>query len=172
MSSVSMKTPKRKRVAAVAAKAIVPAVAAIAIEQPVNAAEAPCDADCAATVSLDAEPVMREAAALESTAVLEAPAASSSDPIVALPSNSTVKDAAALKTALLKVVELTATVALDVRSVERVDTATLQLLCAFVRDRAARNLGVQWLGCPPAIFESAGVLGVQSMLALPAAGVA
>ena len=172
-----MKTPKRKRAPSVAtAKA--PAAEASLIDATLMqecglVAEASAESDPDPTTSLPL-PDLVAADAVES-AIEVAPAvvsAAAPDPIVTLPSNSTVKDAAALKVALLKVAALTATVSLDIRSVERVDTATLQLLYAFVRDRAERKLGVAWLGCPKTFIDSSRLLGVHAMLGLPEVGVA
>jgi ABC-type transporter Mla MlaB component len=59
-------------------------------------------------------------------------------------------------------------VALEVGKVERVDTSTMQLLCAFVRDRAAQQRRVEWTGDTRVIRDAARLLGVESMLALPA----
>jgi anti-anti-sigma regulatory factor len=86
---------------------------------------------------------------------------------VSLFSNSTVKDAAALKDTLLQVLDASGSVAIDARSVERIDTAVIQVLCAFVRDRAARNLPVVWRGTPQPLLDAARLLGVGAMLALP-----
>ena len=133
------------------------------------AVEREADLDATMPVPALAVPEAVAAAAIEAA---PAPVVATPQPIVTLPSNSAVKDAAALKAALLKVVGLPATVSLDVRSVERVDTATLQLLYAFVRDRAQRQLAVEWLGCPKALVESSRLLGVHQMLGLPAVGVA
>jgi ABC-type transporter Mla MlaB component len=110
----------------------------------------------------------REAAA---AAVAPAPAKQRSAPVVALSSNCSLKDAAELKTALCKVLDEPAAVTLDVRSVERIDTATVQLLCAFVRDRGAQGRAVAWLGEPEAIAEAVRLLGVQDMLVLAPAQV-
>jgi ABC-type transporter Mla MlaB component len=89
-------------------------------------------------------------------------------PTIGLSSNSTVKDAADLKDALLKVLDEPASVTIDTRSVERIDTAIMQLLCAFVRDRAERNLAVTWSATPQPFVDAVRLLGVGSMLALPA----
>lgn len=88
-------------------------------------------------------------------------------PTVALASNCTVKDAAALRQSLCAVVDMDEAVTLDASSVERVDTAILQLLCAFVRARVASNRSVTWRGDAPALFDSARLLGLQSLLELP-----
>jgi ABC-type transporter Mla MlaB component len=89
-------------------------------------------------------------------------------PTIDLSSNSTVKDAAGLKDALLHVLDEPAAVTIDARSVERIDTAIMQLLCAFVRDRAERNLAVTWSATPQPFLDAVRLLGVGSMLALPA----
>jgi ABC-type transporter Mla MlaB component len=133
----------------------------------------PETAGLADAIGLDsAEPALETA--IEPVAANTSPAEASTDsePVVALSSNSTVKDAASLKAALIDVVASSATVAIDVRSVERIDTAALQLLCAFVRERAKRQLGVKWLDCPKAFLEASRLLGVNAILGLPEAGVA
>lgn len=89
-------------------------------------------------------------------------------PTIGLSSNSTVKDATGLKDALLRLLDEPASVTIDVGSVERIDTAIMQLLCVFVRDRAERNLAVTWSATPQPLLDAARLLGVGSMLALPA----
>jgi ABC-type transporter Mla MlaB component len=89
---------------------------------------------------------------------------------IELVSNCTVKEAVALKQSLCAVVDNAEPVTLDASAVERVDTAILQLLCAFVRARVASNLSVLWQGEESPLFESARLLGLQQLLALPAAG--
>lgn len=87
---------------------------------------------------------------------------------VALASHCTVKDAAALRQALCAVVNSEGTVTLDVSSLERIDTATIQVLCAFIRERVAAARAVQWLGVSSVLREAARLLGVNALLALPA----
>jgi len=86
---------------------------------------------------------------------------------VTLGANCCVKDAIALKSSLCAVVETPDSVVLDAAAVERVDTATMQLLCAFVRERAAHSRGVVWHGVPSALSDAARLLGLQSHLGLP-----
>lgn len=114
-------------------------------------------------VAAPAEPVAATAAAVS------APVADPVTPasVVALSSNSTVKDAAALKSTLEQVLEAPGSVTIDAKSVERIDTAIIQVLCAFVRDRAERNLAVEWRGTPQPLFDAARLLGVGALLALP-----
>jgi ABC-type transporter Mla MlaB component len=63
-------------------------------------------------------------------------------------------------------------VTLDVSAVERVDTATMQLLCAFVRDRSGRNQSVTWRGESAALQDAVRLLGVGALLGLETKGVA
>ncbi|WP_157995109.1 STAS domain-containing protein [Peristeroidobacter soli] len=94
------------------------------------------------------------------------------DPIVVLASNCSVKDAAALKTSLCAFSNHGDAVTLDVSAVERVDTATMQLLCAFVRDRSGRNQSVAWRGESEALQDAVRLLGVGELLGFETKGVA
>lgn len=100
-------------------------------------------------------------------AVADGVAAAAPAHAIALASNCTVKDAAALKVSLCAVVNADEPVVLDAGSVERIDTATIQLLCAFVRERVERSQAVVWQGTSAALLEAARLLGVQTLLALP-----
>ena len=60
-------------------------------------------------------------------------------------------------------------VVFDATHVERVDTAVLQMLCAFVRDAQASGIVVQWRQPSPALENAARLLNVQTCLALPMA---
>jgi anti-anti-sigma regulatory factor len=139
---MSTKTTKRKRAAAAATQ---PVEAAI---EPSIVASAPVDV-----------PVAEVVASIAPAAIAE--------PVVSLFSNSTVKDAAALKDTLLQVLDEPGSVVIEAKSVERIDTAIIQVLCAFVRDRAARNLAVTWRGTPQPLLEAARLLGIGGLLALP-----
>jgi ABC-type transporter Mla MlaB component len=107
------------------------------------------------------------AAPATSEAVPAEPVAATATAVVVLPSVCTVKDAAGLKDSLCAVADALSSVTLDVRGVERMDTAIFQLLYAFVRDRAARDLAVSWLGAPAALLDGAALLGVHGLLKLP-----
>jgi ABC-type transporter Mla MlaB component len=91
--------------------------------------------------------------------------------MIVLASNCNVKDAAELKQSLRLHLDQASPVTLDVGSVERVDTSTMQVLCAFVRDRAAQQRKVEWLGDSPVVRDAARLLGVEAMLCLPHAEV-
>ncbi len=94
---------------------------------------------------------------------MAAPVAPSST--VTLASHCTVKDAAALKLDLCAIAEL-ADVTIDVAAIERIDTATMQLLCAFVRDRAERKCKVLWKGDSVSWREAVRLLGTAELLGL------
>jgi ABC-type transporter Mla MlaB component len=110
----------------------------------------------------------RKRVARSGAAVVEAAlTAQRSQPMIMLASNCNVKDAAELKQTLCVHLDDAEPVTVDVGSVERVDTSTMQVLCAFVRDRAARERKVEWLGDASVVRDAARLLGVESMLCLP-----
>ena len=59
-------------------------------------------------------------------------------------------------------------VVLDATHIERVDTAALQILCAFFRDAEVHGLVVQWQHPSPALQNAARLLNVSTCLALSA----
>jgi len=79
----------------------------------------------------------------------------------------TVAEADALKAGLARLVDKTKAVTLDVGELQRIDTAGLQLLAAFVRDRRAAARAVEWRGRAPALDAAADLLGLRGMLQLP-----
>lgn len=91
-----------------------------------------------------------------------------SQPTIVLASNCNVKDAAELKQSLCFHLDDGAAVTLEVGKVERIDTSTMQLLCAFVRDRVAQQRKVEWVGDSPILRDAARLLGVESLLCMPA----
>jgi ABC-type transporter Mla MlaB component len=109
----------------------------------------------------------RAAAPVAAVVVEDAKAAAPSQPTIVLASNCNVKDANELKQSLCHYLDDGAPVALDVGKVERVDTSTIQLLCAFVRDRTARDRKVEWVGDSLVIRDAARLLGVEALLCLP-----
>lgn len=90
-------------------------------------------------------------------------------PIVVLPANCTLREAAELKGSLLRWAATADTVQLDVSALQRIDTAAIQVLCAFARDRQNRQLAFTWEGDTTTLLEAAGLLGVAALLGLPAA---
>jgi ABC-type transporter Mla MlaB component len=109
----------------------------------------------------------RAAAPVAAVVVEDAKPMAPSQPTIVLASNCNVKDSGELKQSLCHYLDDDAPVALDVGKVERVDTSTMQLLCAFVRDRTARDRRVEWVGDAHVIRDAARLLGVQDLLCLP-----
>ena len=87
----------------------------------------------------------------------------------ALAAECTVADAGTLKSGLAKLLEEAQTVAVDISAVQRIDTAGLQVLTAFVLDRMVQDRDVEWVGHAPAMTAAAALLGLNSILKLPTA---
>ena len=74
---------------------------------------------------------------------------------------SSVLECTALKQQLLVLVASADPVCIDVADVEVIDTAALQLLFAFSRERTANGLGTLWQGNNPNIRNAAAALGLR-----------
>jgi phospholipid transport system transporter-binding protein len=74
--------------------------------------------------------------------------------------------ATALKKSLCTLSAEKGSVTLDAGAVERIDTAALQLLAAFVRDRRLAGRPLKWRAVSAAMAGAARTLGMSSMLAL------
>jgi ABC-type transporter Mla MlaB component len=149
-----MKTSKRKR--SPKSEPVVEAVDTAPVAA-VSAEPAP--------VSVVASEPANEAVVVEAAVVASEPVAiEASEPVIVLAANCSVKDASSLKSSLCAVVNESAPVTLDTSAVERVDTATMQLLCAFVRDRIARNQSIVWRGQSQALHDAVRLLGVGMLL--------
>jgi ABC-type transporter Mla MlaB component len=146
-----MKTSKRKRSAKAATVVEASGVDAVAAEQ----------------VDPTAETIVAE-----SVDLIAAEPAPAGESVVVLAANCSVKDAAALKTSLCAIASEGTDVTLDVSAVERVDTATMQLLCAFARDRIGRKQNVTWRGESQALRDAVRLLGVGALLGFESNGVA
>jgi ABC-type transporter Mla MlaB component len=79
----------------------------------------------------------------------------------------TVAQADSLKSELERRLQEAEPVTLDVSALQRIDTAGLQLLAAFVRDRRTAGRAVTWRGQACALTTAAGLLGLRDMLELP-----
>ena len=79
----------------------------------------------------------------------------------------TVAEADALKSELTQRLQRSEPVTLDVSALQRIDTAGLQLLAAFVRDRRTAGRAIAWRGRASALETAAGLLGLRDMLELP-----
>jgi ABC-type transporter Mla MlaB component len=89
------------------------------------------------------------------------------DGSLTLAAECTVAEADALKTALAQRLSEPGTVTVDVSALQRIDTAGLQLLAVFVRDRRTLGRAVAWRGRAAALEAAAGLLGLHEMLELP-----
>lgn len=68
--------------------------------------------------------------------------------------------------AQLKNLKRGSTVTFNTSSLERIDTAALQLLTAFVQSAGARKITVQWAGASACLQEAAELLGLSASLQL------
>lgn len=155
---MATKTTKRKRASTNKAKASI----AVATAAPVQAAQ-----PAASRTAVEPELPAAAAPAPSAQSTVTSAAPPSVETTISLSSNCTVKDAGHFKDELLRWLDEPQSVAIDAKSVERIDTAIVQLLCAFVRDRAAQNRGVSWVAPPRPLLDAARMLGVSAALALP-----
>ncbi len=81
--------------------------------------------------------------------------------------SSAIRIAAALQTELTARLDEPGAVTIDGGSVTHVDTATLQLLTAFVRELHEASRAVVWSACSPALRRASKTLGLESALRLP-----
>jgi phospholipid transport system transporter-binding protein len=80
--------------------------------------------------------------------------------------STTIRNITAFQAELAERLDESGSVQIDGSAVERVDTATLQLLAAFVRDLRAESRAVEWVDCSAALRRAAGSLGLESALSL------
>lgn len=85
---------------------------------------------------------------------------------LALSADCTLAEADSLKAALKKLVNVPESVTLDASAVQRIDTAALQLLAAFARDRRLAGRAVDWRGAQQTLEPAAQLLGMREMLGL------
>jgi anti-anti-sigma regulatory factor len=89
------------------------------------------------------------------------------DGSLTLAAECTVAESETLKAELMRRLGESDPVIVDVSGLQRIDTAGLQLLAAFVRDRRTAGLTVAWRGRAPPLDAAAGLLGLHAMLELP-----
>ena len=88
--------------------------------------------------------------------------------VLALAAECVVAGASALKESLAGLLDEPQPITLDITSLQRIDTAGLQVLTAFIRERAGNGRTVEWRGTAPALTSAAQLLGLTSLLKLPA----
>ena len=84
-----------------------------------------------------------------------------------LPSELVINSVSELKTILLDLLSKQPTIELDVSSVIRADTASIQLLCSLQKNLAETQQKIVWHGKSDALLSAAKTIGVQDFLALP-----
>jgi len=78
----------------------------------------------------------------------------------------TIRNITAFQAELADRLDESGPVRIDGSGVERTDTATLQLLVAFVRDLRTDGRAVEWVECSAALRRAAGALGLEKALSL------
>jgi ABC-type transporter Mla MlaB component len=92
-----------------------------------------------------------------------APASAASAPLAAIPADCTIAQAADLKADLARVLTKPVAVTIDLSAVRRIDTAALQVLTSFIRERRAAGRGVECQGASDAFLATADVLGLRAL---------
>ncbi len=82
----------------------------------------------------------------------------------------TLAEAGELKAALVALTPCAGPVTLAAGAVERIDTAALQVLAAFVRDRRLAGRSVHWDSPSTTLIAAARRLGLSTLLQLEGAG--
>lgn len=83
-----------------------------------------------------------------------------------LPAELVINTVSELKDALLDLLSQQTSIELDISSVTRADTASIQLLCSLQKNLAETQQQIMWHGHSDALFAAAQTLGVQDFLAL------
>jgi anti-anti-sigma regulatory factor len=81
----------------------------------------------------------------------------------ALEADCTIAQAGAIKKRLARVLAKPAPVTLDLSDVRRIDTAGLQVLAAFIRERRAAGRGVECQGASESFLITANLLGLGAL---------
>jgi ABC-type transporter Mla MlaB component len=79
----------------------------------------------------------------------------------------TIRTITSLQSELAERLDESGSVQIDATAVDRIDTAGLQLLAAFVRDLRAEMRTVEWVGCSDGLRRAAAALGLEAVLCLP-----
>ena len=85
-------------------------------------------------------------------------------PHLKLESICTVREAGQLKDHLLSLRDAADSVTVDIAAVERIDTANLQVLCAFVAGRRAAGRSTLWKGESSAMAQAVALAGLSPVL--------
>ena len=104
--------------------------------------------------------------ALSNVAEQTAAAAPLGAAVYRLPGRCTLADVAALREDLLLQLDSGQQVYIDAAAVQQIDTAGLQLLCAFAQDLAAAGRPLQWQAVTTTLREAAAAVGLVTSLNL------
>jgi anti-anti-sigma regulatory factor len=108
----------------------------------------------------------RKAAPRKKAAASRPRVSGSSAPVSAtFPSDFTIAHTADVKKQLARLVAKPEDVTLDLSPVRRIDTAGLQVLTAFIRERRAAGRGVQCAGASESFIVTARMLGLGAVFA-------
>jgi anti-anti-sigma regulatory factor len=124
-------------------------------------------------ISPPAEEVVSEAASVqqpEGAAVAGAAMQTPGQEAVVLLPECTARNAEGLRADLLGRLEAPGKVEVEVGAVERIDTACLQLLCAFVRERTKHGRTTAWRGRSDVLVQAVAMLGLGGTLTFSDAG--
>jgi anti-anti-sigma regulatory factor len=80
--------------------------------------------------------------------------------------STSLRNVTAFQAELAERLDESGTVRIDAGAVERIDTATLQLLAAFVRDLRVDARAVEWVACSTVLRRAARSLGLAGALDL------
>ena len=100
---------------------------------------------------------------VETNSAVEKPPAT-----LALAGECMISEAGSLKQRLAALLDEPLPVTLDITALQRIDTAGLQVITAFVRERAGHGRTVEWQGTAPVMTTAAQLLGLTTLLRLPA----
>jgi ABC-type transporter Mla MlaB component len=89
---------------------------------------------------------------------------------VALPAECAIASVSSLRATLLERVSDSGKVQIDASSVQRIDTASLQVLAAFARDRRAEERPTEWVGVPACLTDAANLLDLTDALGIGSPG--
>jgi anti-anti-sigma regulatory factor len=104
------------------------------------------------------------------TVVAPAGPGPAADAIIRLGTHLTIREAVPLRAELLERVDAVDPVGLDASAVHKVDSAGLQVLLAFARQRRISGNQVSWTACSEPLRKAAVLLALDVPLGLPAAG--
>ncbi len=88
------------------------------------------------------------------------------DSVVTLDADVAISGAAELKGRLLRLLETPGAVSIDASNVQRIDTAGLQLLCAFRKSLNEAGRALEWTAPSPAFTDGADRVGLTDLLGL------